>query len=168
MAITRGADEEPTDDAPATEDAYASLAAARVSRRASAPDEDAAAQKGGSDDRKGWPPQAEGQLTVDVFQTATEIVVQSTVGGVRPSDIDITIANDMVSIRGTRVRDEEIPEENFYYQECYWGPFSRSIILPAEVKGEDAEASLKDGLLTIRLPKAEKEKVKKIPVRISS
>lgn len=118
------------------------------------------------EDSREWPTQPEGQLTVDVYQTPNEIVIQSTIAGVKPEDLDITIANDMVSIRGKRVREDRVPEENFYYQECYWGPFARSVILPAEVKGNDADASIKHGILTIRLPKAEKEKLKKIPVRV--
>jgi len=70
----------------------------------------------------------------------------------------------MVTIRGKREKDEEIKAEDYYYQECYWGPFSRSVILPVDVEAENAEASLKNGILTIRLPKIEKVKTKKIKV----
>lgn len=109
----------------------------------------------------------EGQLTIDVYQTESEIVIKSTVAGVSPNDIDITITNDMITIRGMRERDEDISPENYYYQECYWGPFSRSVILPVDVEAEKVEASLKNGILTIRLPKAERERTKKIPVKSS-
>lgn len=108
---------------------------------------------------------SEGQLTIDVYQTDTEIVIKSTIAGVKPEDLDVTINNDMVSIRGERKREEQVPEENYYYQECYWGNFSRSVILPVDVISEKSEASMKNGILTIRLPKSDTNKTKKIQVR---
>lgn len=107
----------------------------------------------------------EGQLTIDVYQTDAEIVIKSTVAGVIPEELEITITNDMVTIKGNRKKDEEVPESKYYYQECYWGPFSRSVILPVDVAADRADALLKNGILTIRLPKAEKEQVKKIKVK---
>lgn len=107
----------------------------------------------------------EGQLAVDAFQSEDEIVIQSTIAGVNPEDLDISIQNDMVTIRGERKkRREEIPEENYFYQECYWGPFSRSIILPEEIKTDESKAELKNGILTLRLPKLKKSKTAKIEV----
>ena len=108
---------------------------------------------------------SEGQLTIDVYQTDTEIVIKSTIAGVKPEDLDVTINNDMVSIRGERKKEEQVPEENYYYQECYWGNFSRSVILPVDVMSEKSEASMKNGILTIRLPKSDTNKSKKIQVR---
>lgn len=108
---------------------------------------------------------SEGQLTIDVYQTDTEIVIKSTIAGVKPEDLDVTINNDMVSIRGERKREEQVSEENYYYQECYWGNFSRSVILPVDVISEKSEASMKNGILTIRLPKSDTNKTKKIQVR---
>ena len=107
----------------------------------------------------------EGQLSVDVYQTADEIVIKSTIAGVKPEDLDVTINNDMVTIKGKREDSKEVSEENYFYQECYWGGFSRSIILPVEVKAEEAKAQLKNGVLTIRLPKAKKSKA--VSVKIS-
>jgi HSP20 family protein len=107
----------------------------------------------------------DGQLTIDVYQTDNEIVLKSTIAGVKPEDLDVSINNDMVTIKGERRTEEEVSEENYYYQECYWGGFSRSVVLPVDVLPEKAEASLKNGILTIRLPKAEANKVKKIQVR---
>lgn len=107
----------------------------------------------------------EGQLTIDVYQTENDIVIKSTIAGVKPEDLDVSITNDMVSIRGERKNEEQIPEENYYYQECYWGNFSRSVILPVDVLADKAEASMKNGILTIRLPKADTTKTKKIQVR---
>ncbi|MFH1175471.1 MAG: Hsp20/alpha crystallin family protein [bacterium] len=112
-----------------------------------------------------WQDESEGQLTIDVYQTSSEIVIKSTIAGVDASDLDVNITNDMVTIKGKREDCEEKEEKDYYYQECYWGAFSRSIILPVDVEAENAQASLnKQGILTIRLPKAEKVKTKKIRV----
>lgn len=100
----------------------------------------------------------EGQLSVDVYQTSNSIVIKSTIAGVKPEDVDVAIENDMLTIRGQRKIDEEIAEENYFYQECYWGGFSRSIILPVEVVTDKIDAALKDGVLTVTLPKAKKSK----------
>lgn len=111
-----------------------------------------------------WLPESEGQLTIDVYQTPAHVVIKSTIAGVKPEDLDITITNDMVTIRGQRQKDEEVKTEDYYYQECYWGAFSRSVILPVDVQADEAEASLKNGILTIKLPKVEKVKTKKIKI----
>lgn len=108
---------------------------------------------------------SEGQLTIDVYQTDNDIVIKSTIAGVKPEDLDVSINNDMITIRGERKNEEIINEENYYYQECYWGNFSRSIILPVDVLPDKIEASMKNGILTIRLPKADNTKTKKIQVR---
>lgn len=106
-----------------------------------------------------------GQLAVDVYQTDKEIVIKSTIAGVRPEDLDISIHQDMVTVRGRRQRDDSITEEQYLYKECYWGGFSRSIILPVEVKADKVQASLKNGILTIALPKVIKpNKVKVVKV----
>lgn len=112
-----------------------------------------------------WGSDAEGQLTIDVYQTENEIVIKSTIAGVKPEDLDVSINNDMVTIKGERKNEEEVMGENYYYQECYWGQFSRSVVLPVDVLAEKAEASLKNGILTIRLPKTDTTKAKRIQVR---
>ncbi len=108
---------------------------------------------------------ADGQLTIDVYQTDTDIVIKSTIAGVKPEDLDVSINNDMVSIKGERKNEEIVEHGNYYYQECYWGSFSRSVLLPVDVIPEKADAALKNGILTIRLPKADTTKTKKIQVR---
>ncbi len=108
---------------------------------------------------------SEGQLTIDVYQTDDDVIIKSTIAGVKPEDLDVSINNDMVTIRGERKQDEEISAENYYYQECYWGPFSRSVILPVEIVSDKAEATMKNGILTLKLPKADTTKTKKIQVR---
>ena len=96
----------------------------------------------------------EGQLSIDVYQTPTKIIVKSTIAGVKPEDIDISINNDMLTIRGKREMQEKIRDEHYLYRECYWGSFSRSLILPVEVEAEKIEADLENGVLTVILPKA--------------
>jgi HSP20 family protein len=118
-----------------------------------------------ADQDENWAGDSEGQLTIDVYQTDNEIVIKSTIAGVKPEDLDVTINNDMVTIRGDRKNEEVIESENYYYQECYWGTFSRSVILPVEVIADKAEAAMKNGILTIRLLKADTTKSKKIQVR---
>lgn len=107
----------------------------------------------------------EGQLAVDVFQTDTDIVIQSTLAGVKVEDIDIAVNNDMVTIRGIRQHDIDVKPEDYFYQECYWGGFSRSIILPVDVKGDKVTATLKNGILTVTLPKATTPRTKTVRVR---
>ena len=109
--------------------------------------------------------ETEGQLSIDVFQTPSDIVIKSTIAGVKPENLDIAITNDMVTIRGRRESDESLESDDYFYQECYWGPFSRSIILPADVQTEKSLATLKNGVLTIKLPKSEKIKTKKIEIK---
>src|SRR5512140_629040 len=92
--------------------------------------------------------EAEGQLTVDVYQDKDDVVVQSTVAGVNDEDLEVNITNESVTIRGKRERMEKIDEKDFFYQECYWGRFSRSIILPVEVDPDKSNAVLKNGVLT--------------------
>lgn len=106
----------------------------------------------------------EGHLTVDVFQTDDEIVIQSTIAGVKPEDIDISATNEMVTIKGRRTPDQKIRSSDYYWQELYWGPFSRSVILPVDVDSDGTKASMKNGILTIRLPKLEKIRTKKIKI----
>ena len=107
----------------------------------------------------------EGQLAVDVYQTDAELVIQSTIAGVKTENLDISIEADTVLIRGNRPEPPEQGEKNYFYQECYWGPFSRQIILPEETDPSRAEAVMKEGVLTIRIPKIEREKKRKITVK---
>ncbi len=108
---------------------------------------------------------SEGQLTIDVYQTDDEVIIKSTIAGVKPEDLDVSINNDMVTIKGERKQEDEISLDNYYYQECYWGLFSRSVILPVEIIADKAEAIMKNGILTLKLPKADTTKTRKIQVR---
>lgn len=96
-------------------------------------------------------PSEEGQLSVDVFREKDELVIRSLVAGVNPTDLDISIHGDLLTIRGKREHSKEISQDDYFYRECYWGSFSRSIVLPHEVSPDSAKASLKNGVLEIRL-----------------
>lgn len=109
--------------------------------------------------------EGDGQLTVDVYQTADEIVIESPIAGVNPEDLDVAITSESVTIKGKRAKEKKIKEEDYFYQECYWGKFSRSIILPQEVDAEKSEATIKNGVLIIHLPKLNRERSKKLKVR---
>ena len=107
----------------------------------------------------------EGQLAIDVYQTNEELIIQSAIAGVKPDSLDISIEGDMVLIKGRREKPNEEAGKSYFYQECYWGPFSRQIILSVEVDPSRAEADLKEGILTIKMPKIEREKKRKISVK---
>lgn len=112
-----------------------------------------------------WMNDYEGALNIDMYQTKDNVIIKSTIAGVRPDDIDITVANDMVTIKGSRTREEKITQDDYFYQECYWGNFSRSVIVPVDIDSENIEADLKDGILTVIVPKAAKAKTKKVKVK---
>lgn len=106
----------------------------------------------------------DGILTLDVFQKDDEIIIRSAIAGVAGKNLDISIKSDTVTIAGERKSEEEIKEENYFYQELHWGRFSRSVILPEEVDPDKARATLKNGVLTIILPKMNLSKSKKVEV----
>ncbi len=108
----------------------------------------------------------EAELAVDVYQTPSDIVVQTMVAGVKPEDLDIKVERSILTIRGKREENRNINEENYFLKELYWGKFSRTISLPQEVEPEEVEATEKHGLLTIRVQKVDKEK--KSSVRVKS
>jgi HSP20 family protein len=107
----------------------------------------------------------EGQLTVDVYQDKDNVFIKSTIAGVKPEDLDITLSGESVTIRGDRKQEEAIKDEDYFYQECYWGAFSRSLNLPVEIDVDRATADLKDGILTLVLPKASRARTKKVRVK---
>jgi HSP20 family protein len=105
-----------------------------------------------------------GQLAVDVYETKEKLVVKARTAGVNKPDLDVSIADNTLSIRGTLSAGNEEDVENYFVQECYWGEFSRSIALPVPVKEDEIEAVLKDGVLTISFTKVKQDSVKKIQV----
>jgi len=114
--------------------------------------------------------ESEGQLAIDVYQTKNELVIQSAIAGVNPENLDISIEGDVITIRGNREKSFEdatysTAPENYFAQECYWGPFSREVILPVEVDPSRVEAAMKEGILTIRIPKILREKKRKVSIK---
>ncbi len=110
-------------------------------------------------------PVSEGQLPVDVHQTANDIIIRAFVAGVRPDELSISISRDMVEIEGSRLEREQVAGPDFFTRELFWGSFSRAITLPQEVDVDAATASAKDGLLTLILPKLDKARQTKLRVK---
>lgn len=105
-----------------------------------------------------------GQLAVDVYETRERLVVKARTAGVNKNDLDVSISDNQLTVRGTLSSGSEDGVENYFLQECYWGEFSRTIALPVPVKEEEIEAVLKDGVLTISFGKVQQDTVKKIQV----
>ena len=109
----------------------------------------------------------EGELVIDVFETSADFVVSTAIAGVKIQDIDISLEKDMMVIKGSRCDPHPADEKKYFYQECYWGPFSRKIVLPENIDIENASAQMDKGLLTIRIPKIEKSNGDKLGVKES-
>ncbi|MFH0846154.1 MAG: Hsp20/alpha crystallin family protein [Patescibacteria group bacterium] len=107
----------------------------------------------------------DGELAVDVYDGGDEIIIKTMVAGVKPEDLDISITREMLTIRGTRKETNEVSENNYHKKELYWGSFSRTVMLPAEVDIDNAEAVEKHGLLILTLPKIDKERKSKLKIR---
>lgn len=104
----------------------------------------------------------EGQLAVDVYETADLVVITASVAGVKPDDLDVSVTGDTVTIRGKREAEHAEHHRTYFYRECFFGSFSRSIVLPVHIVADRAEATIKNGLLTVRIPKATNEA--KVPI----
>lgn len=107
----------------------------------------------------------EGQLALDVYQTKTHIVVVAPIAGVKMADIKVSITEDVLSIKGKRQLEFDIPDHDYFTQECFWGDFSRSIVLPAAVDPNKINASFKDAVLKITIPKTERTKTKVVRIK---
>lgn len=107
----------------------------------------------------------EGQLLVDVYKKGNDIIIKTIVAGVEPESLDISLNNDIITLRGKRFLGSEIAEDDYYCRECYSGKFSRSIILPFSVDEDKLEAVLKNGILTVTIPKAKISQKKKIKIK---
>lgn len=105
-----------------------------------------------------------GMLAVDVYETKERLYVKARTAGVNKDDLDVSIADNTLTIKGTLSSGDEIDAENYHIQECYWGEFSRTLALPVQVKEDEVEAVLKDGVLTIGFTKVKQETVKKITI----
>lgn len=107
----------------------------------------------------------DGQLGVDIFQEGDKLVVQAAVAGVKPEDIEVALNNDTLTIKGFRENKTQQGKREYLTQECYWGGFSRSIILPFDVKQDEIQAKLENGIITVTLPISKKSKYTKIEVK---
>ena len=118
------------------------------------------------DDAADWLAEAqpEGQLAVDIYQTENDMVIKAPIAGVPESDIDITVQPDQVLIRGERKEEHEVAEDQYHAHECFWGTFSRMVMLPVEGEPEKARATFKNGILTVRVPKCKRANTVKIKV----
>lgn len=113
-----------------------------------------------------WPEEeTEGELSVDVYQTDSEIILQSMIAGVKPENLTVSITREMITLQGKRERSADVSDDDYFLHELYWGAFSRKVLLPAEVEPTECEAFEKNGLLTVRMPKIDKEKTQKVKVR---
>ena len=98
--------------------------------------------------------ESEGELAIDVYVLPTSVVVRSAMAGVKPEDLSISLHNDLLTIRGHRNDEEVIERSHYVVQECHWGVFSRSVVLPVAVEADGAEAVIKNGVLKVTLRRA--------------
>lgn len=106
-----------------------------------------------------------GELSVDVINSSDSIIIKAMIAGVKPSDVDVDITRDSVTLKATRSNEHEIEDENFHMRELYWGTFARTISLPEEVDVDLADAKEKHGLLVITLPKLDKNRKTKLQIK---
>lgn len=107
----------------------------------------------------------EGELAVDLYETQNYLILRSAIAGVKPEDIDISIEKDVLTIKGKRDEPNNQEKKSFFFQECYFGPFSREVILPVEVDNSRAKAEIVNGILMIKIPKLQREKKRKIEIK---
>lgn len=120
-----------------------------------------------SDKKENWIEERdeEAELSLDVYQTPTDVIIQTMVAGVKPDNLELSISRDMVTIRGEREESRTIDEDNFFAKELYWGKFSRAFSLPVEVEPEEVEATERHGLVTIKIRKVDKDKKSSVKVK---
>jgi len=114
-----------------------------------------------SEEKRDWKI-SEGQLSADIYETETELIIQTAIAGVQAKELDISLENDVLIIKGERENPTKDSKKNYFSKECYFGPFSREVILPREIDPSRVKATMEEGNLTIRMPKIEREKKKKI------
>ena len=104
-----------------------------------------------------WLNQSEGKLAIDLWQTAKYFIIQAPIAGVEEKDLEITVKNDLLNIRGSRPKPETDKKGQYLYQECYWGNFSRQVTLPDNVDVNRIKGSLEKGILWITIPRLTKK-----------
>lgn len=109
--------------------------------------------------------ETDGQLAIDAYQTEDAVVIKAPLAGVRPEDLEISITDEVITIKGQRSHEETVSQEHYWAQECYWGSFSRSWLVPVPIEPDKAQAALKNGILTIVVPKQAKSRTRVIKVK---
>jgi len=112
-----------------------------------------------------WPEVGVGELAIDMYQTANDVVVKAALPGLKPEEVDISITGDTLTIKGEHKEEQEVKQEDYFYKEHHYGSFSRSVVIPVQVKSDKAEALFENGVLILTLPKAEEIKPKQIKVK---
>lgn len=143
------------------------LAAAFLTDEDTAMDDDQAGTQPAADDDT-WDENEQedlpGQLAVDVYETDERLIVKARTAGVNKSDLDVSISDGILTISGTLSSGDDSVATHWHVQECYWGEFSRTLALPVQVKEDEVEAVLKDGVLTIGFTKVKQEQARKIQI----
>lgn len=106
-----------------------------------------------------------GQLAVDVYETPEQLIIKARTAGVNRNDLDVSIADGVLTISGTLSSGDDAEATHWHVQECYWGEFSRTLVLPVAVKEDEVKAVLKDGVLTIAFNKVKQEQARKIQIQ---
>lgn len=104
-------------------------------------------------------------LSLDVAEEDNNYVVKASLPGMKPEDIDVTLTDNVLTIKGEMKKDDEVKEENYFLRERRYGAFSRSVTLPAAVDPNQIEAHYDQGVLTLRLPKSEAVRPKRISIQ---
>ncbi|MFH1749723.1 MAG: Hsp20/alpha crystallin family protein [bacterium] len=116
------------------------------------------------DESEDWMQDYEGQLAIDVYQTNDDVLIKAPIAGVKPENLDVSVTDGILTIKGERKQEETVKDQDFFAQECYWGAFARQFTLPTGIDSEKTNASLKNGVLTIKIPKEEKTKTRTIQI----
>ena len=107
-------------------------------------------------------------LAVDVLEKDDDFIVKASVPGIKPEDLDISYSDETLTIKGEIKSDNEVKQDQYHLRERRYGSFTRSIRLPTKIKGDAIEASYENGVVSLRLPKAEQDKPKRIAVKIGN
>lgn len=119
----------------------------------------------GNQNSEEWLSDYEGQLAIDAYQTQDSYIIKAPIAGVKPEDVDVTMSGDTITIKGSRRDENEIKQDDYLAQECYWGSFSRSFQLPEGAQTDKSTAILKNGILTLKIPKEAKSQTKSIKIQ---
>lgn len=118
-----------------------------------------------TESKKDWFEEPAGQLAIDVFQTERDLIIQTAIAGIKPENLEVTVERDIVAIRGIRQKPSE-ENGDYFAKECYWGPFTREVILPVEIDPDRVKAMMQEGILTVKMPKILREKKRIITVNV--